>query len=423
MPCDAPNGVLTHLSLWSFLISKDVSNAERNDEKDGGNAKKHRSSGATTERRSRGRGSNSTTIRAHVDAAATANKETKDSSTTSNNQKKESKKNLPVLRRSNRFRKENKSSELIFISPPNRLKCDSYQFTGNVDNLDEREATDPFCATEYVQDMYERFREKELSTTARLYMHKQPSISARMRAILVDWLVEVHMKFKLHQETLYLAVNLVDRFLAKKEVPRKNLQLVGVTSLMIAAKYEEIYPLDQDQLVYICDNAYTRDDLLDMEYRILKTLDYGVTIPTAFTFLVRFLKAAHADKTVVQLSTMILDETLLCYNLLEYIPSQLAAATIALARNSVGRNIWSPTLLRYAYYSQEEVTPVARAILSQKSEIPVDLRSVFKKYSSPRFGSVAGTHIVPLDRWDGGYNRMSFQRHSSSENNVITTFT
>ena len=137
--------------------------------------------------------------------------------------------------------------------------------------------------------------------------------------------------------------------------------------------------------------------LLDMEYRILRTLNYGITIPTAHSFLVRFLKAAHADKKLVQISCMVLDSTLLSYNLLEYLPSQLAAAAIAIARHSVGRNIWSPTLLRYAYYSQEEIVPVAQAVLAEKSQIAPDLRSVYKKYSSTRFGAVADTELISLD--------------------------
>ena len=137
--------------------------------------------------------------------------------------------------------------------------------------------------------------------------------------------------------------------------------------------------------------------LLKMEYKILRELKYNITIPTAHSFLVRFLKAAHADKRLVQLSCMILDNCLLSYNLLQYLPSQLAAAAIAIARHSVGRNIWSPTLLRYAYYNQEEIVPLARAVLVEKNQIPSELKSIDKKYSSPRYGSVAETPLISLD--------------------------
>lgn len=138
----------------------------------------------------------------------------------------------------------------------------SYQRTGTVDNIDERDQDDPLCVTSYVQDMYVHFREKEHDTSVRpIYMESQPHINERMRSILVDWLVEVHLKFKLVPETLYLTVNIIDRFLENNEVTRPHLQLVGVTSLLIASKYEEIYPPELRDLVYICDRAYTRQNV------------------------------------------------------------------------------------------------------------------------------------------------------------------
>uniref|UniRef100_A0A7S3Q0F9 Cyclin N-terminal domain-containing protein n=2 Tax=Chaetoceros debilis TaxID=122233 RepID=A0A7S3Q0F9_9STRA len=273
----------------------------------------------------------------------------------------------------------------------------SYQYTGTVDDIDERDKNDPLCVTSYVQDMYEHFADKEQSTSVRpVYMEDQSNINERMRSILVDWLVEVHLKFKLVPETLYLTINLIDRFLEKEDISRPKLQLVGVTSLLIASKYEEIYPPELRDLVYICDHAYSKELILEMEYKMLTTLEYRITIPSAHAFLVRYLKAAHADRKIVQLSCYILDGTLQSYNLLHFLPSQLAAASVLIARKAVGRNAWSPTLLKYATYCEEDITPVARAILAEKTSSTQELRAVNKKYQSQRYGAVANT---PLD-WE-----------------------
>lgn len=149
-----------------------------------------------------------------------------------------------------------------FVADPN-----SYQRKGLADDIDDRDSEDPLCATDYVQDMYEHFREKEIMTSVRpLFMESQSHINERMRSILVDWLVEVHLKFKLVPETLYLTVNLIDRYLERKEVSRPKLQLVGVTSLLIASKYEEIYPPELRDLVYICDRAYSRNEVCQRRY-------------------------------------------------------------------------------------------------------------------------------------------------------------
>lgn len=130
-----------------------------------------------------------------------------------------------------------------------------------------------------------------------------------------------------------------------------------------------------------------------MEEEILKSLNYEVTIPSAHAFVVRYLKAGHADKGIVQLSCYILDGTLQSYNLLHYLPSQLAAAAVFIARRTVGRNAWSPTLLRYAEYCEEEIIPIARAILAEQASSNVELKAVNKKYSSQRYGCVANTEL------------------------------
>ena len=130
-----------------------------------------------------------------------------------------------------------------------------------------------------------------------------------------------------------------------------------------------------------------------MEETILKTLEYNVTIPSAHAFLVRYLKAGHADKKIVQLSCFILDGTLQTYSLLHYLPSQLAAAVVFIARRVVGRNAWSPTLLKYSMYCEEEVIPVARAILQEKASVSQELRAVNKKYTSSRYGGVANFEL------------------------------
>ena len=267
----------------------------------------------------------------------------------------------------------------------------SYQFTGKVDDIDARVANDPLFVTDYVEDMYAHFRQKEgLTVVLPVYMNEtQTHINEKMRAILVDWLVEVHMKFKLSPETLFLTVNLIDRYLERCEVLRSQLQLLGVTCLMIATKYEEIWPPAVQELVYICDNAYTRTQIIKMETQVLQTLEYQITQPSAHTFLVRYLKAGHADKEMSQLACYLLDGTLLSYSMLEYTPSQLAAAAVFLARHASQRYPWSPTLLKYSGYLEEDIKSVARALLEEKSAASADLLAVDKKYSSTRYGQVA----------------------------------
>lgn len=138
-----------------------------------------------------------------------------------------------------------------------------------------------------------------------------------------------------------------------------------------------------------------------MEENILKTLHYNVTVPTPHTFLVRFLKAAKADKLMAQLACFLLDGTLLSLEKLtcRWRPSQLAAAAILIARRQVGRHNWSPTLVAYSQYREEQVLPVARCLLENKDRLHknTELMALNKKYSKTKYGKVSHIQFLSLD--------------------------
>ena len=112
----------------------------------------------------------------------------------------------------------------------------------------------PQACAEYAKDISDLMHRTETDYMVRIdYMARQKDINEKMRGVLVDWLIEVHLKFKLLPETLYLTINLIDRFLAKEQISRQRLQLVGVTAMLIASKYEEIYPPEIKDFVFVTD--------------------------------------------------------------------------------------------------------------------------------------------------------------------------
>src|SRR4051794_22875269 len=94
------------------------------------------------------------------------------------------------------------------------------------------------------------------------YMVDQKDLQWKMRGILVDWLIEVHHKFRLLPETLFLAINVVDRFLSLRVVSLQKLQLVGLTSLFVASKYEEVMAPSIQNFIYMADGGYTDEEIL-----------------------------------------------------------------------------------------------------------------------------------------------------------------
>ena len=117
------------------------------------------------------------------------------------------------------------------------------------------------------------------------YMRTQPLLSVKMRAILVDWLWEVWKKFELRFEAMFLAVQLLDRYLAKRPCERRKLQLVGVTAMLVAAKVEEEYFPEVRDFVYVTDRAYTREQVIEMEGAMTAELEFSLAVPTACTFI------------------------------------------------------------------------------------------------------------------------------------------
>jgi hypothetical protein len=165
-------------------------------------------------------------------------------------------------------------------------------------------------------------------------MMRQADINAKMRAILVDWLVEVHMKFRLVPETLYLCINIIDRYCSQVKIKRAKLQLVGVTALLIACKYEEIYPPEVRDCVYITDSAYQRDEVLDMEQDIVHKLGFRITVPTAYPFLQRFLTILKASPIIKNAANYYTERTLQEHDLLCFRPSLICASAVVLAINN-----------------------------------------------------------------------------------------
>ena len=231
-------------------------------------------------------------------------------------------------------------------------------------------------------------------------MSKQTDINAKMRAILIDWLVEVHLKFKLMPETLYLTVNLIDRYLEKEQIMRNKLQLVGVTAMFIASKYEEIYAPECRDFVYISDKAYTREQILQMEGLMLSKLNFQLTTPNAFVFVKRFCKVAGIAttprSTTELLANYLVELTLQEYKMLKYLPSTICASAVYLALKTKGQEPWTPDLARHSTYKEADLQACVRDMhLLHKNAAADSLQAVRKKYAQEKHGAVSG--IAPAN--------------------------
>ncbi|KAI4389191.1 hypothetical protein MLD38_001443 [Melastoma candidum] len=265
--------------------------------------------------------------------------------------------------------------------------------------------TDPqLCAT-IACDIYQHLRASEARRRPSTdFMERiQKDVTASMRAILIDWLVEVAEEYRLVPDTLFLTVNYIDRYLSGNPMNRQRLQLLGVACMMIASKYEEICAPQVEEFCYITDNTYFKGEVLQMESAVLNYLKFELTAPTAKCFLRRFIQAAHGvtEVPVLQLECManfLAELTLLEYNMLSYPPSLIAASAIFLAKYILipSKRPWDSTLQHYTQYQPSDLCSCVKVMHNlcmncNGSTLP----AIREKYSQHKYKFVAKKYCPP----------------------------
>jgi len=229
------------------------------------------------------------------------------------------------------------------------------------------------------------------------YMDAQADITPKMRAILVDWLVDVHRKYKLRLETLFLTVNLIDRFLDQRQTIRQKLQLVGAAAMLIASKFQDINPPKISDFVYITDNAYTKEDILQMEVVILADLKFDLCIPTPAHFMERYqrLNQCPKDSLHYHLLHYILELSLMDIQMIRYEPSHLVAAATLMSNKLMKQPAWPPMVSRQCKFDLPAVKDCAEdlfGLLEAAQKSP--MQAVRKKFSHEKYCSVATRSIM-----------------------------
>ncbi|KAJ6852943.1 G2/mitotic-specific cyclin S13-7-like [Iris pallida] len=266
-----------------------------------------------------------------------------------------------------------------------------------VPDIDAADAEDQLAVADYVEDLYKFYKLSEGSSRPRDYIGSQAEINAKMRAILADWLIEVHSKFELMPESLYLTFHVIDRYLSAEgvAVPRRELQLVGVGAMLIACKYEEIWAPEVADFVAISDRAYSREQILATEKAILNKLEWSLTVPTPYVFLVRFIKASSVccdDKEMEHMVFFLAELGLMQYSVVvAHTPSMIAASAVYVARCTLKKDpLWTSALRCHTGLAEPQLLDCAELLVRAHAAAPTDkLRFVYKKYSSSQLGGVA----------------------------------
>lgn len=272
--------------------------------------------------------------------------------------------------------------EVIELADPSQSES---VYPPGVQDLDTEDLEDPLMVAEYATEIFDYLRELETKSVPNAqYMDHQDDLEWKTRGILIDWLIEVHTRFHLLPETLFLAVNIIDRFLSEKVVQLDRLQLVGITAMFIASKYEEVLSPHVANFRHVADDGFSESEILSAERFILTTLNYDLSYPNPMNFLRRISKADNYDIQSRTIGKYLMEISLLDHRFMSYRPSHVAAAAMYLSRVILERGEWDDTLAWYAGYTEEEIEPVFRLMIDYLAR-PIVHEAFVKKYASKKF--------------------------------------
>ncbi|XP_011647865.1 G2/mitotic-specific cyclin-B3 [Pogonomyrmex barbatus] len=277
------------------------------------------------------------------------------------------------------------SAAALLTAVPERELPEGVQWDFDIENW-----LDPYQVSHYAMDIFDYLKKRERLFPIDDYMERQICLSQWMRALLVDWMVEVQESFELNHETLYLAVKLVDLYLTKVTVGKETLQLLGAASLFIASKFDERIPPMVEDFLYICDGAYSQRELIKMEMNVLKVVNFDLGIPLSYRFLRRYARCAKVSMPTLTLARYILEHSLMDYTTIRFSDSKMAAAALLLALLMKDLGGWNSTLEYYSGYKLSDIRDICNLLnqgLHKKHK--ETLKTVHSKYSHKIFFEVA----------------------------------
>ena len=212
------------------------------------------------------------------------------------------------------------------------------------------------------------------------------------RSIIYHWLVKNNHKWKLKDDTIYMAMNIMDRYISQYKSKNLEFQLIAISSYLIASKYEDIYPPYIDELSQICNYIYSYDDIIKKEYEILSGLNFDVLYNSSYKFLT-FLHSVvdNQNMKLLYLAQFILEISLDNLDILEYSQSERALAALLVSKKILGIKITWNNLRMYYDYDENKIKTVQKKMIPLLNKVmkSKNKNAIFEKFESSKYKSVS----------------------------------
>jgi len=244
------------------------------------------------------------------------------------------------------------------------------------------------------QILYNMKKNEKLSLGDPSYINSHSEVTERMRGIILDWICDVHTKLHLQSETLYLAINYFDRYTSKEKTTKSCLQLIAITALFLASKYEEIYPPELKDFVFVVSKFASKLEIIKAEQKILKLLKFEVSYPSSFRFLQRYSNLLQSDEKQFYLAQFIIESQFFDSSKIGMTPSDLALGSIYLSAVSLKNPCWNEKIKDESQRSEHEAKNLSNEMKKGLNfAIKEKLNSVRRKFMSKKYMEVASIKL------------------------------
>ena len=296
-----------------------------------------------------------------------------------NTENKENKENKKVT--------ENKELKKEYLDEDDKIRV-KYFNIANINNIQ--------IPKEYINIIYYNLLKEEEKGINPMpdytYMSRQKEINDKMRSILVDWIIDVHFKFGFTDETLFMTISIIDRYLSICPISRANFQLLGITALMIACKHEEIDLPKIDDFIYITDNAYVKNEVIKMEEDVLYKLNFSFLYPSPIKFFEYLSLHFGFSKKHHMMGKYLMESFLLDVKNAKYKPSIISCACAYIVMKFFKMANYHDSYNKKFYnldetverYSEHNIKECAKDICLLVDNInKTNYQACLKKYSKP----------------------------------------
>jgi len=290
--------------------------------------------------------------------------------------------------------KENKENKEIFLESKETEEKIKYFDTSKINNIQ--------VPKDYINIIYYNLlKEEDIGILPKAefdYMKNQKELNEKMRSILIDWIIDVHYKFGFTDETLFMTVSIIDRYLTVTQIKRSNFQLLGITALLIASKHEEIDLPKVDDFIYITDNAYVKDDVIKMEEDVLSKLNFSFLYPSPIKFFEYLSLHFNYEKKHHLMGKYLMETFLLDIKNTKYKPSIISCACAYIVMKFFKFQNYYESYHKKFYtldenkdkYSESNIKECAKDICLFVDNInKTNYQACIKKYSKPEQEKVA----------------------------------